>query len=107
MAKRRRIETMNLQEAQETALKAFSEFVANKRLEWEVAGHSKGDWDNLLWEFVGKAVLELPDVTTHQGRKIDGKWVTTTERYERRTKERDTGQFGALEIDWPPEGEKQ
>ena len=59
VAKRRRMETMNLREAQETALKAFSEFVANKRLEWEVAGHSKRDWDNLLWEFVGKAVLEL------------------------------------------------
>ena len=64
------------------------------------AGHSGSDWDNLLWDFVGKAVSELPDVKTRQVRKMDGKWVTTTERYERRTRERDAGRFDA----WKAEG---
>ncbi len=84
-----------LPESRETALQAFSDFLANQQREWEAAGHSESDCDNLLWDFVRKAVLELPDVKRRQAQKRDGRWVTTTERYERRTRERDTGQFDA------------
>ena len=64
-----------LPESRETALQAFSDFLANQQREWEAAGHSESDCDNLLWDFVRKAVLELPDVKRRQAQKRDGRWV--------------------------------